>query len=55
MDREAWQAAVLRVAQSRTRLKQLGMHSFPCRVHKSILYVGVSFAALQIGSSVPFF
>ena len=27
MDREAWRAADLRVAQSQTRLKQLSMHA----------------------------
>ena len=28
---------------------------FPCRVHKSFLYICISIPALQIGSSVPFF
>ena len=29
--------------------------SFPCYVHKSILFISISIPALQIGSSVLFF
>ena len=67
-DGGAWWAAVYGVAQSPTRLKRLSAVaamctyvsatlcptvSFPCCVHKSVVYVCISISALQIGSSAP--
>ena len=67
MDREAWCTAVRGVTKSWTWLSKwtecicsmllfvCPTLSFSCYVHKSILYVCISIAALQIGSSVPSF